>query len=797
MKDITELRLELLNNGYTPIAKQDKICTLKNWPNLIVDENVIEKQWHKMSRLRTTAIRIENGLCAIDMDIDHRIIGEVQDAMLSILPESLRPERLTRMGGGHKQAWFCRTDSLFSRIHSRKWVAPGESVDDGTHCIEIFGGGESRQFGCFGPHTTDEDGNVKVAYRWENESLRDVAAHELDLITKDQLFLMVDAAEEELKLQGFTPVKKTKKGENTKQKIYDLTYDMTFDTQDDGSVSLSDLENMVAKGYQGRCSASWHSPGAKNRTRCLISSNSAGHVTIWDSAEGTTHLPERIKPSEIQAKLTDRVVEILRREQDKKFFSIDDNDDHVLVSKKLLQTYGYMPTNEKTPIISLWDNKKYSVRNFRTLMMPYCGEVITETETISRNKTKDPVTKTRKVKKKVNPIDLWLSDPARLVLDGERMRPDMPRPTFEENDGVWVNTYAPINLGSAKNGTPEGGVKLLEQLLPIESERTWFIQWLAHKWKNPHIPSLAVIMVARQYGTGRGTLGTLIKLLFGERYVVNVKFNTFAGLNYQSQYDDWGLDALFAIVNESSTSGDKSLYKVKHEVYEHLKEIVDPAPTERTYIRKYERHARATASTSYLIMTNNPDALPLPENDRRFVVLENGDTKDNEFWNYIRDWMSLQNNIAAFAKYLEDVDISNFNAYEPINTHSKSDMTLVNKTPIDHFIEEALDSIEGYFVEEQIVKKVSDQATDSQTDLPDAWKSIVTHEVRRKTFIVRYANGRTAKPQINGRRYTVLSKDNICARNFIGGGIKGALLRNGDVFNESKNIMREKLKIVK
>lgn len=766
------LRRQLLANGYSPIPNRDKACYLKDWPKVAVDEALLKK-WGRMHNATATGLRVENGLCVIDVDINHRVIEDVTDAMLSVLPEELKPERLERYGKGHKFAWYCRTDDLFARLHTRAWIAPGETEDDGTHTVEVFGGGSPRQFGSFGPHTV-EQGKTIVHYRWSGESPADVPLDALDILTKDQLFAMLDAAEAELKRQGFEPVKRTTRGEGVPHREYDLTRDMQFELKDGYTVGLDELQTMVRNGYTGNCSASWlDGPVAKNRNRCLISQSSAGHLTIWESAAGVTHMPAAIKPSN-PTEQVDRIAEKLREKQDKRRSRLVDGDDHVSGAAKLLVSYAYMPTS-RAPVVPLWsisNDEAVTLTNFRTQMQPYCGEEVGPRGGVT----------------KINPVDVWLSNANRVVVAWQRMRPDKERPVYDEHGRTWLNTYRPPDLGPADGGTADGGIALLEQLVPDERERRWFRQWLAFKWKNPHVPSVAVVMVARDFGTGRGTFGDLLKLMFGNQYVVNVPFKIFAGLNYQSQYTDWGLDALFAIVNESSATDGQSAYRVKHDVYEHIKEVVEPRPVERTYIRKSEGSVRAIASTSTLILTNHKDAIPMPEDDRRLAVLTNGKKRDPEFWAYINEWMQSAANLAAFAQYLESTDLASYDPFNPIDTNAKEDMVFMNKSPLDVLVEDALQAMDGYFVVEQALRHIADADLRAKNDLPDNWRAIATREIRKLSYCVRYENGRKCAPSFNSRRYDVLHCDENKAKKLVNvSDLRQLLGKNGNVFGSSEN----------
>ncbi len=781
--NLITLRRQLLENGYSPIPNKDKACFLEGWPKVHIDDNAI-KRWGRMHNTTATGLRVQDGLCVIDIDIDHPIIEDVIDAMLDTLPEEMRPERLERMGKGHKLAWYCQTNDLFSRLHTRRWVAPGDAVDEGTHSVEVFGGGSPRQFGSFGPHTIDSDGNTVVAYRWADETPEDVPLHALDVLSKDQLFAMLDAAERELQVQGFEPVVRTKRGEGTPGKVYDLTDDMMFDLADGQSVGLQELGAMVKEGYTGRCSASWlEGASAQNRQRCLVTRSGSGHVAIWESAAGDTHMPAAIAPSDNHSELVDRVAEKIREKQDKRRSRLTAEDDHVTGAAKLLLSYAFQTNAPRAPVVPLWGGAgelAMSLQNFRIQCLPFCGIEIGP----------------KGGEKKINPVDVWLSNANRVVVAGQQMRPDLERPTFEEHGQKWVNTYVPPDLGAADGGDAEIGETFIEQLVPDMRERQWFRKWLAHKWQHPHIPGPAVIMVACDFGTGRGTFGRLLRALFGRAYIKDVPFKHYTGATYQSQYTDWARDALFAVVNESSAAGDQPMHKMKHDVYEHLKEMVDPAPTERLLVSKSGSSFYTTTCMTSLIMTNNLDAIPLPEDDRRFAVLSNGDKRDDDYWRVLNEWMDVRANLAAFARWLEETDLSDYNPYDPpLMTRAKRDMVDENKTVLDRAVTDAVTAMEGYFVPEQVLRHVQR----SGVPLPENWRAPAEKEVARQAYRVAYPNGRHLAPQIGEKRYRVFHAVKSKAVTSSAVEVRRAIGKNGNVFSGDavKELQRAHLKEVK
>ncbi len=747
-----QIRLQLLANGYTPIRNHDKRTFMEGWPKAVITEDEIRRWTRRFSRDTATGIRVENGLMVIDFDIDDRsatdaIYNAVMDAVPA-LADGSKP-LLVRTGKGAKEAWYVRCEELFGRIFSHGWVRPGETEDDGVHRVEIFGGGMPRQFGSFGPHTKKrDDGEVLVSYSWQDKaSPLDVRQSELQLLTKDDCFLICDTVDRELAALGWQQVLLSKKGEGDGSRVYDLTDDMFFDLNTGERVSLQHLRGMAAEGVDGvRCSASWlEGPGAVNRSRCIIGHDHAGRVTVWESSNGETHFEKAFAPREYEADLT-RLRERLAEVTDARRNRIQPTDRALVAATKMLQTYAYCA--HPAPLIYPLDARSLdaglTIPAMRFRMMPNC----------------DVETGQRGGRTVTNPLDIFMGSEQRIEVAGARLRPDQPARLYEEDGKKWINIYHPP-VHDATGGSPDVGITFLEHLLPDPDERRWFSQWLGYKLRHPHVPGPAVLMVARNFGTGRGTLGTLVSKLMGAEYVTTLPFHMFAGKSYQSQYDDWGAETLMAVITEASEAGDTSKFVAKHDTYTHIKSLVEPsADGTRRYVSK-KQHFRAKAFTSYLIATNDVDALPIPAHDRRFAVLSNGDAGDPEFWIMVNRWMADPANVAAFYHYLCAVDMTGYSPFEaPPKTEAQVMMAALGRSALDHCIDEAFARLlSPAYTVEQIARLVEIISREDDTlELPDHWRKIIRREVIKRSYRVGVPNGINWQPLINGTRTAVFAR---------------------------------------
>lgn len=767
---VEDLRRQLLRNGYTPLPNRDKRCFLDNWPHVEVDDDLIHG-WERRPRFRATGIRVENGLAVIDVDVDggSALAAALYDAVWTERPA----EPLIRYGGGTKEAWFVRCSESFSRIHSRSFMKPGAKPDDPAHRVEIFGGLSPRQFGAFGAHTIDDDtGETKRTYSWEGgDDPSNTPLAELPLLTKDAMFAVVDRIEAVLVKAGYEPVLMSSKGENDLERVYDLTDEMRFDLNTGDTLSLHDLRDLARRSEGLRCSAGWlEGPSAKRRDRCIVGATRAGNLTIWESASGVTHMEAAVEPPSFEEALDrarERIAELA--EQDKQKVRRGDSKD--VAAAKLLETYAFcgVQTRAVVPIYPNSADDGMSLTAFRQLMLPWSEAEIGP----------------RGGEKRVNPADVWACNPKRPTVGGVRLRPDMARPIFTENGEDYVNAYKPPIFADAAKGGIDGGMELIEQLLPDARERQWFLDWLAFKFVNPGVPGPAVIMLARAFGTGRGTLGQLVKRLFGENYVRSLPFSIFAGQSYQSQYTDWRATALVVLVNESSDVGETvSVHRAKRNVYEHLKEIVEPRAERATIIRKTDPSYETKVCASYLVFTNNPDAIPLPPDDRRFAVLSNGEPRDETFWNRINAWLDRPENIAAFAAMLETRDLSDYNPYAvPPKTDAKTTMSDLSRSDLDRAIDLVIDSLVGEAMTmSQIEAGVRQVETQYGFTYPDRWQVSLRREAARRLHRVGVPNGQNWLVTVGDQRLPVYTRTRKACDKWTNGnpsGLRAEVLKNG------------------
>jgi len=337
----------------------------------------------------------------------------------------------------------------------------------------------------------------------------------------------------------------------------------------------------------------------------------------------------------------------------------------------------------KGGIISLVDGEMGSLASLRGFMQPYAfvGE--------------GPHGGT----KIASVVDDWMRHPLRVRIDKIQTRFDRMRPTFEE-DGIAVyNRYWP-----PAHPTSGGEIKTFEaffaRFIPNDTERKWMWNYLAHKVRRPWVPMIALIMVAEEFGTGRGTLFDILELLFGEDYVVPCTFGELTGTAAGARFNDRLANALIATVNEAADE-DGHQQARRRLNYEALKNAIEPSPTARQRFEAKGQHAYAQRSArTTMVATNHRDVVKLPPEDRRFSVVTCGSKMTLLERTEIRAWMAVPENIGALYRALLMRPAAPLDVFDPYGDPppfaGRLAMIGMGETRLEDAYRTAINALEGY-----------------------------------------------------------------------------------------------------
>ena len=768
----TGFRRQLLANGYTPLANDDKRCMLPGWPTLAVDKQQIA-EWAEQLRYLATGVRVEPPLAVIDVDIDDAC---VIDEILDVLPDEISSKLETapeRYGKGEKVAWFIRADKPFGRIASAAFVdGPDPEAEDAVlERIECFGGTSARQFGAYGAHTVGRD-KVEVWYGWTDADLTETPLDTLPELTQTEIEKVCDVASEVMAGRGWSRHERSKTGHTVERVVYDLHDSMVFETREDGERSLDELRELADAAGSVRLSASWlEGPGARNTTRCIASLDASGGLQIYETAEGVVHKPESADPELARRTAIERLAELTADMDGGDFFSEAPGDGEAGSAAPegravyeqtvalLLRDYAFWPA--ENAVVPIRGGAPMQPAAFKRLMAN-C--------TLTEVGPRGGITV-------LNPADDWWASPDRIDVIGQRFVPRSREDLVwvDDPDGAsgWaVNLYRPAVLDAA---AARGDVwhAFLAHLLPHEEEREWFRMWLAAKAQRPWQPSCAVLMHTTTQGTGRGTLFDMLRGIFGDRHCATVSAMQLFGDGGQSQYNDWLERALMVFCDELLAGDDTSVNQgwKRRNAYERLKTFFDPRPAPVQIVRKGYANYEGRSYASFLIASNNPNALPVSEEDRRVAVLRNTATKlehaeAGALVDGVRDAWGLGFDPGFLRAVYEDLMSVEVDWPEVFNApdwfEGRADMIAANETDLEHLVIDTMAKVPGdYILARDLKRRLSNAMRAAELDEPKWWsraRDMLLRPNRSGWTVLRggarlWATAKDATPAVNAPVY--------------------------------------------
>ena len=714
----TDLRLRLFDNGFDPLPNENKIPRLKDWSRVKITEDMIRSRtWARSNKTRDTGIRCGD-VVALDWDInDKSLLNDLLDLVVDqkIIEES----PFVRIGMKPREMWIYRTKEKIGKRSTGFFARPGADPDDKSEQVEILGAG--CQFAAFGQR------DPTTAYTWPVNSLADYKLMDLPLITAAQVEALKDFAVLFFEERGL--VRKSAEGGTDEgyTHAYDLTPDMIFDVRNIGNMTVAEMQTYLEgqpENTELRCRVQALRPGTSG-SLAGQASLSNGVVCISDHGSYTSHFPADLASNDNiealgmllaerpAAAMFARPEPVLRRQRSMELDRHGVYEDNYGI---VLDRYIYVA--ELDTVADVVTNRfDIPLANFRNMMAPYY--------TVELGPKKGETLHYL--------ADQWLRDKDRREVRLALMRPDKPYPLYEEKGDGYFNTYRDHDLPT--HGQPALGFDLLEKLLPVPAERHYFTQWLSFKVQFPDTRGPGVMMVANDsYGTGRGTLIELVSKMFAPGLVREIDFETLAGRGTQGQYNEWLADAVIVAVNEAQeVTG--SAWRNRTNLYEHLKEVIDPGKHSVYVKRKGLKNYMGRTSASLLIMTNHADSVAIPKGDRRIAVLENGEKQPQEYWNRFRAWMAEDANVGAFVEQLKKYPLDGYQPYAPPPmTHAKTDMIDASTSSLDQAVNHVLDAMTGSLLtREQLVLALERYVVEYSVEMPTDWQKAILSIYQRRT----------------------------------------------------------------
>lgn len=297
--------------------------------------------------------------------------------------------------------------------------------------------------------------------------------------------------------------------------------------------------------------------------------------------------------------------------------------------------------------------------------------------------------------------------------------------TFKPNDkkylsGKKINVWTPPDLQPSGNKGSEEEVPLfiefLERWFPIESEREYFLWWIAHSVRKPENRILATPLLRSEHGVGKGFLvETLLSSLIGFKSIAVANVSDVTG-----DFNDVLEGKTLVFLDEVYSCSAKSLNTLKSlqgNKFIPLK-------------RKFKAIINIENYINFIMASNQKRPFTIEHGDRRlwvpqFITHEVNSIDTSNFINHkLKKWLLKESGLQLVRDYIESIDLNAFSANSsPPETDSKvSLMSGVGVDLISRIVQEE--------ISEKEVVSASQIAIKNQVQLNSASEACVAKALR-------------------------------------------------------------------
>lgn len=291
--------------------------------------------------------------------------------------------------------------------------------------------------------------------------------------------------------------------------------------------------------------------------------------------------------------------------------------------------------------------------------------------------------------------------------------------------------------------------------LSDEREQRILLDWMAYVIQNPGKRVNWALLLQGAQGVGKSYFGNVMQMILGE-LVRNLEPTAISG-----RFTGWAHGALVVVVEEIRISGAN-----RYETLDRMKPFITNKTVQIE--EKGRDHRTVPNFTSYFMLTNHKDAIPLADGDRRYCVLFSRVQSEDQLFDELGGKVGAQNYFKklfaeterrsdAMARFFLDYQISEEFSAEgrAPDTNAKQAMIDVNVSPARMLLESAIDEHQCGVINDEIIDItwLNELCESSETELP---KTSAISAILLELGFVQIKDRRT---KINGKYHYVWYKD--------------------------------------
>lgn len=253
---------------------------------------------------------------------------------------------------------------------------------------------------------------------------------------------------------------------------------------------------------------------------------------------------------------------------------------------------------------------------------------------------------------------------------------------YDDSGLLRLNTFSPESIPKAAetlSNLDKKAISIVQDLFvvlfPNTKERNYVMDWLAHIVQHPTKRINYSLLIRGAHGSGKSTIGVLMREMLGAQNIGYVSNSVMNG-----RFTDWAEGHILKIVEEVYDKGDR------YSAVDKQKEFIS---NDRFQVEGKGVKPRDVVNTSSKLMfTNHINALPLDENQRRYLVVSTqaeshldmervyGSAKEREKF-FSNVYRAIENHGPAIKKWFMEWEISegfNHKGHAPLDTNAFREM---------------------------------------------------------------------------------------------------------------------------